>query len=77
MPGTRHARCGRGACNYQCCKSGLRGGAIGDGDNTAGDALGDGGLFWELYNEITDTYDSDMMERLNSGLDNLLIFVSG
>lgn len=29
-----------------------------------------------MYNEITDIYDGDMMDRLNDGLDNLLIFVS-
>lgn len=32
--------------------------------------------YWEIYNEVTDTFDEDMMERLHIGLDNLLIFVS-
>lgn len=32
--------------------------------------------FWRLHDEITDKHDSDMMGRLNTGLDNLLIFVS-
>lgn len=77
MSGARHARNGRGRCNCHCCKPGRQGGALGDGDDRAADPLGDSGFFWELCNEITDTYDADMMERLNSGLDNLLIFVSG
>ncbi len=32
--------------------------------------------FWKLHDEITDKHDSDIMGRLNTGLDNLLIFVS-
>lgn len=31
--------------------------------------------YWEKHNVITDKYDQDMMDRLNSELDNLLIFV--
>lgn len=38
--------------------------------------FGQKGGYWEMHNELTDKYDEDMMERLNSGLDNLLIFVS-
>ena len=29
-----------------------------------------------MHNEITDKYDNDMMDRLNTSLDNMLIFVS-
>lgn len=32
--------------------------------------------YWDKHNELTDKHDEDMMEKLNSGLDNLLIFVS-
>lgn len=39
-------------------------------------AFGDKWRFWSLYDEIADAYDRDLMSRLNTGLDNLLIFVS-
>ena len=32
--------------------------------------------YWSLYDEVTDKYDADSMGRLNTELDNLLIFVS-
>lgn len=38
--------------------------------------FGEKGGYWYRYNLISDKWDADMMERLNSGLDNLLIFVS-
>lgn len=39
--------------------------------------FGEKGNYWEIYNEVNDKYDEDsMMERLNTNLDNLLIFVS-
>lgn len=38
--------------------------------------FGEKARFWHLHDEITDKHDSDMMGRLNTGLDNLLIFVS-
>lgn len=40
-------------------------------------AFGELGGYWETHDIITDKFDKDMMERLNSELDNLLIFVSG
>lgn len=40
------------------------------------EVFGEKAGYWEKHNELTDKYDEDMMERLNSGLDNLLIFVS-
>ncbi len=39
--------------------------------------FGEKANFWALHDEITDKFDSDMMGRLNTGLDNLLIFVGG
>lgn len=39
--------------------------------------FGEKAEYWRLHDEITDKFDRDMMERLNTGLDNLLIFVSG
>lgn len=49
------------------------------GEDFRGEAkfFGEKAGFWRLHDEITDKHDSDMMERLNTGLDNLLIFVSG
>lgn len=32
--------------------------------------------YWEVYDEVTEKFDEDMVERLHIGLDNLLIFVS-
>ena len=58
-----------------CCGSGRPG----DGDEAfKGEAkvFGEKANFWRLHDEITDKHDSDMMSRLNIGLDNLLIFVS-
>lgn len=57
-----------------CCGSG-RGV---DGDAFKGEAtyFGEKANFWALHDKITDKYDSDLMGRLNTGLDNLLIFVS-
>jgi hypothetical protein len=45
-------------------------------DVTEPKVFGEKGGYWGKYSEITDKYDDDMMERLNTGLDNLLIFVS-
>lgn len=61
----------------QCkCRGSARG-----GDENAFDGyatyFGEKANFWALYDKITDKYDSDMMGRLNTVLDNLLIFVSG
>lgn len=39
-------------------------------------SFGDKANYWQLHNEITEKYDGDLMGRLNTGLDNLLIFVS-
>lgn len=38
--------------------------------------FGAGADYWELHNGIANKYDADLMDRLNTGLDNLLIFVS-
>lgn len=59
-----------------CCGSGRPGD---DDEAFKGEAkvFGEKGGFWRLHDEITDKHDSDMMGRLNTGLDNLLIFVSG
>ena len=38
--------------------------------------FGEKGRYWEQYKIVTDKWDTDMMDRLNNGLDNLLIFVS-
>ena len=58
-----------------CCGSGRAGD---DEEAFKGEAkvFGEKGGFWRLHDEITDKHDSDMMSRLNIGLDNLLIFVS-
>lgn len=32
--------------------------------------------YWREYNRVTDKHDGDLMQRLNSNLDNTLIFVS-
>lgn len=47
-----------------------------DSDTGAAKVFGEKAGYWDKYNEITDKYDEDMMDRLNTGLDNLLIFVS-
>lgn len=44
-------------------------------DREPAEVFGEKGNYWTLHNEITDKYDGDMMGRLNTGLDNLLIFV--
>lgn len=57
-----------------CCRQKK---TVGDDDNgTEAKVFGEKAGYWEKYNTITDKYDADMMERLNTGLDNLLIFVS-
>lgn len=45
-------------------------------DTTEPNVFGEKADYWEIYNEVTDTFDEDMMEKLHIGLDNLLIFVS-
>lgn len=64
----------KGQCT--CCASSKR--DAGDVDQEMGDAneFGDKRWYWNTYNDITDRYDADMMDRLNTSLDNLLIFVS-
>lgn len=47
-----------------------------DDDGSTAKVFGEKGGYWARYNLITDKWDGDMMERLNRGLDNLLIFVS-
>lgn len=47
-----------------------------DDERTEAKVFGEKAEYWEKYNLITDKWDADMMQRLNSGLDNLLIFVS-
>lgn len=47
-----------------------------DDDGAEANVFGEKGNYWDIHNEITDKYDQDMMGRLNSNLDNLLIFVS-
>lgn len=32
--------------------------------------------YWEIHDEIIEKFDGDMVERLHTGLDNLLVFVS-
>lgn len=58
-----------------CCGSARTGD---DDEAFKGEAkvFGEKAGFWRLHDEITDKFDSDMMGRLNTGLDNLLIFVS-
>lgn len=38
--------------------------------------FGEHGGYWDKHDVITDKFDQDMMGRLNSELDNMLIFVS-
>lgn len=47
-----------------------------DEDRTEAEVFGEKAGYWEKYDLISDKYDADMMDRLNTGLDNLLIFVS-
>lgn len=59
-----------------CCGSPDRD-ARGLGEETEeGKEFRDERWYWDMYNEISDKYDEDMMERLNTSLDNLLIFMS-
>lgn len=69
--GQRRGRNTRDRC--ACCTE-----SNGPDDDDTGRArvFGEKAHYWELHNEITDKYDEDMMDRLNTGLDNLLIFVS-
>lgn len=63
----------RGGC--RCCSADGATQAVEDNDGPL-KVFGEKANYWELHNEITDKYDEDMMDRLNTGLDNLLIFVS-
>lgn len=38
--------------------------------------FGEKSEYWGTYDKLAGTYDKDMLGRLNSNLDNLLIFVS-
>lgn len=60
---TKHRGCG-------CCG--------GDDEAFKGEAkvYGEKADYWLLHDEITDRFDQDLMARLNTFLDNLLIFVS-
>lgn len=49
---------------------------VDDADNEPATVFGEKRNYWELHNEITDKYDADMMDRFNTSLDNMLIFVS-
>lgn len=47
-----------------------------DDKGTEAKVFGEKAGYWDRYNLITDKWDADTMERLNTELDNLLIFVS-
>ena len=47
-----------------------------ENDYSEAKSFGEKGNYWEMYDEITDKYDQDIMGKLGEGLDNLLIFVS-
>lgn len=56
-----------------CCGSAGRGD---EDDSEEAKVFGEKANYWEIHNEITDKYDEDLIERMNTSLDNLLIFVS-
>lgn len=59
-----------------CCGSSKRDYLKLDEDAEDAKQFGDKRWYWEEYDVTTEKYDRDMMGRLNSNLDNLLIFVS-
>lgn len=62
---------------FRSCACYGRKASVPDDDNgTEAAVFGEKAGYWEQYNFVTDKWDADMMDRLNTGLDNLLIFVS-